>query len=119
MAAEGTGNTTRNEENSKVTTTSERDTVKYLQRIINDHALTSNQLSIAGKKTIKKLFTKHYKGNGKEHLWLTNTFIKSYKHKTAMLNCILGISMNETKRPTANKPHDRTELTYERHISLL
>ena len=86
MAEEVSGNTMRtNEESSKVTTASERDTVKHLQKIINDHALTTNQSSKHGKKTIKNLFTKHYKENGKEHLWLTNTFIKSYKHKIAML----------------------------------
>ena len=74
MASEVMGTTsTRNEENSKETA-NERDTVKYLQTIINDHALTSTG---SGKKTIRHLFTKYYRDKGKEELWLTNTFIKS------------------------------------------
>jgi len=113
MAAEVADTSMRNEENSEDI----RASIKHLQSIINHHVSTSNQLKISGKKTIKSLFTKYYKDNGKEELWPKNAFRKSYRHKTEMLECILAISLNNTVRPTNTKPHDETELTYERNIS--
>ena len=49
-----------------------RASVKHLQSIINHHISTSNQIKIPRKKTIKGLFTKYYKVDGKEELWPKN-----------------------------------------------
>ena len=113
MASEVADTSMRNKENSEDI----RASIKHLQIIINHHDSTSNQLKISGKKTIKSLFTKYYKDDGKEELWPKNAFRKSYRHKIEMLECILAISVTNTLRPTKKQPHDVTELTYERNIS--
>ena len=97
MAAEVTDTSMRNEENSEDI----RASVKHIQSIINRHIATSNHLKISGKKTIKCLFTKYYKDDGKEELWPKNTFRKSYRHKIEMLECILAISLTNTTRTTS------------------
>ena len=113
MAEEVTDTSMKNEENSEDV----RASVKHLQSLINNHIATSIQFKISGKTTIKCLFTKYYKDDGKEELWPKNTFRKSYRHKIEMLECILAISLTNTLRPTNKRPHDDTELTYERNIS--
>ena len=76
MAAEVTNSSMRNDENIEEMANI-RASVKHLQRIINHHIATSNQLKISGKTTIKFLFTKCYKDDGKEELWPKNTFRKA------------------------------------------
>ena len=73
MAAEVADTSMRNEENSE----DKRVSIKHLYSLINHHIATSNQLKISGKTTIKLLFTKYYKDDGKEELWLKNTFSKA------------------------------------------
>ena len=73
MAAEVADTSMRNEENSE----DMRASIEHLQSLINHHIATSNQLKISGKTTIKLLFTKYYKNDGKEELWLKNTFRKA------------------------------------------
>ena len=73
MAAEVADTSMRNEENSEDI----RASIIHLQSLINYHIATSNQLKISGKTTIKLLFTKYYKDDGKEELWLKNTFSKA------------------------------------------
>ena len=117
MAAEVTNSSMRNDENIEEMANI-RASVKHLQSIINLHISNSNQLKkIPGTKTIKNLFTKYYKDDGKEELWPTNTFKKSYKRKMEMLNMFLAMSITDIRRPTAKQSRDQSELTYERNIS--
>jgi len=95
----------------------ERTTIKYLQSIINNHDLSSNDSNfLSEQKSIRNLFTDYYKNKGKERLWPTNAFTKNYKNKMNMLGSFLDITI-DTRRPSGTRTTDSSELVFKRNIS--